>query len=105
MPIKRGYGRYLMIAIGVKPDKVADDNNCAPYGIIPCPKEANISRRDAARVGDTSNSSLSSFAIGPAITIATVLLAVHKSNNNTKIDIPNSAPRFPRILFFTTCKI
>ncbi len=52
MPIKRGYGRYLMIAIGVKPDKVAADNNCAPYGIIPCPKEANISRRDAARVGD-----------------------------------------------------
>ena len=53
---------------------------------------------DADRLGVTSNSSLISFAMGPAMTIATVLFAVQRSTRSARPAIPTSAPRFPRIL-------
>ena len=68
-------------------------------------KEAKISRREALLFGEMWNSSLISLAIGPAITIATVLFAVQQSTRNTRMEIPNSPPLAPLILLLITLKI
>ena len=54
--------------------------------------ELNISRREALRRGVTPKSVLMSLAMGPAITIATVLLAVHTSTSRARAAIPSSPP-------------
>ena len=64
---------------------------------MPCPTDVNISRREADRFGSTPYSSLISLAIGPAITIATVLFAVHISTSSESRAIPACAPLCPRI--------
>ena len=66
--------------------------------MIPWPTDVNISRSEADLLGSTSNSSLISFAIGPVITMATVLFAVHASTKKARSAIPNSAPLLPLIL-------
>ena len=67
----------------------------------------NISSIEALLLGSTPNSSLISFAIGPAITIATVLFAVQISTDEARTAIPNSAPlvlfTFDFITFSMAC--
>ena len=52
-----------------------------------------------------SNSSQISFAIGPAMTIATVLFAVHASTKRDSPAIPSSPPLLPLILDLIKFKI
>ena len=52
-----------------------------------------------------SYSSLISFAMGPAITMAMVLFAVQRSTNNASTAIPNSPPLFPLILLLIRFKM
>lgn len=66
---------------------------CAPYGIIPCTKQENISNKLALRRGSIWKRVAISFAIGPAIIRAIVLLAVHKLAKLTSPAILASAPR------------
>ena len=66
---------------------------CAPYGIIPCTKQENISSKLALRRGSIWKRVAISFAIGPAIIRAIVLLAVHKLAKLTSPAILASAPR------------
>ena len=67
-------------------------NNWAPYGIIPCQQDENISSILAVFLLSISYLSAISLANGPAATIAIVLFAVHKSITLTNAAIPNSAP-------------
>lgn len=62
--------------------------------MMPWKIEEKISRSEAERFGETSNSSAISFAIGPAITIATVLFAVETSTSPAIAAMPSSAPFF-----------
>ena len=65
--------------------------SCAPYGIIAWAIHEKVSKSDAAFCGSILELRLISFAIGAAITIATVLLAVAKSNNIVKSPMPSIA--------------
>ena len=67
--------------------------------MIPCHVAAKISNVEATRFGSMLYSSAISFAIGPAITIATVLFAVAQSTNDARQAIPSSPPRFVLICF------
>ena len=58
-----------------------------------------MSSMDAALFLLTPNFSAISLATGPAITMATVLLAVHRSTSSTRMPMPSSAPRLPLTVF------
>ena len=58
-----------------------------------------VSRIDAMRMGSALNRSEHVFAMGPAMTIATVLFAVKKLTSATSRPIPNSQDRGPRTSF------
>ena len=69
---------------------------CAPYGMIPWKIQEKVSRSDAAFLGVIQYSCAISFAIGFAMTIATVLFAVAISIVPTSSPIPSWPPLFPR---------
>ena len=61
---------------------------CAPYGMIPCVMQENVSSKEADFLADTPYVFAISRAIGFAITIATVLFAVATSIAATRMPIP-----------------
>ena len=74
------------------PAKLAATKNCAPYGNTPCTIHEKTSNKLAALRGSIAYFVAMSFASGPAIKIAIVLLAVAKFVRATSAAIPNSAP-------------
>ena len=63
---------------------------------MPWKMQEKVSSREAERLGLIPYSSATSLAMGPAITIATVLLAVAMSISPTSSPIPSWPPRLPR---------
>ena len=63
---------------------------------MPWNTQEKVSSREADRLGLMPYSVAISLAIGPAITMATVLLAVEMSMRPTRMPMPSCPPRLPR---------
>ena len=66
-------------------------SNCAPYGMMPCTKQENVSKMEAVLLGSMSNFCEMSFAIDPTDKMATVLFAVQRFVALTRTAMDNSA--------------
>ena len=69
----------------------------APYGSMPCTMQLALSRMLALRAAGMPYRFEISRAMGPVMTIATVLLAVKQFTTPTRRKMPNSPPRRPRM--------
>ena len=94
-----------MMSIGLMDANPAAIRSCAPYGISPCVKQENVSRILALLRLSTPYFPAMSWANGPAVMMATVLLAVHKLITLTNAAMLNSAPRLERICRVSACRI
>ena len=90
--------RSLIILKGETPVSVAAKRSCPECGNNPCIAQEKISRIDAVRFGVMPDLSANSFAMGLVIIIATVLLEIAASANETIPAMAYSALR--RVVIF-----
>ena len=67
--------------------------------MTPCTMQDTVSSTDAMRIGSALKRFEHAFAMGPAMTIATVLFAVKQLTSATRTPMPNSQERGPRTSF------